>query len=277
MSNRNRFFVHSFHNLESAEFSVQKYSRLKFGSDRAAREFGYELAIGFFNRHMTTLLSNKCVVIPSPYNYVRNAATIMTGHFCNKLNELLVNAQGAHVDCSLIHRKVSYTNDYGFMSKEQRKSLIDNDSFYLNKDFTDGKVLIFVDDIFITGTHENKLAEILRRDGIENKCFFVYYAQYQGTDNPEIEAALNFSAVKNVNDYIELTMERGHHIIVRPIKYILSQDKDTLSQLIKEVETDKLREIYHGCLGEGYYRIPAYQSNFKRIAKVLADRDAAVA
>jgi hypothetical protein len=258
-----RFAVHNFHSLESATFSPTDYSKLKFGSDHVARRFGYELATSFFAAHSDALIANQLVVISSPYNFVENAATVMTRHFVNKLNELLVNAQGRSVEYSVIHRKVSYTNDYGFLSKQKRKGLIDNDLFYLNKDFIAGKMLIFIDDVRITGTHEEKLEEILRENYITNPAFFLYYANYNG-NRPDIEAAINFAAISNLNDYLNLVKsDEDHHVIIRPIKYILSQKKEVLKEVLPQFSDQFFEKVYYGCLAEGYYKIPSYQKNFQ--------------
>lgn len=260
-----RFAVHNFSALETAKFSPTEYSRLKFGCDLAAQRLGHELATEFFYAHSDKLLANRCVVISSPYNHVPNAATVMTQHFIDRLNELLVFAQGEHVEYTVIHRKVSYTNDYGFLSKEKRRGLIDNDSFYLNRDFIEGKLLLFVDDVRITGTHEDKLVEILQRDGIQNEAVFLYYANYHG-NQPDIEGQLNFSGMKSLTDYVEMTKQPGHHVIIRPIKYILGQKPEALKDALPQLDDHIITKMYHGCLAEGYYKIPGYQRNFGILA-----------
>lgn len=266
-----RFSAHQFSDLETASFCPEMYSRLKFGCDTAARTMGHELAKKFFAAHSDKLIANKTVVIPSPYNHVPNAATVMTGHFVNKLNSLLVHTNGRHVEYSIIHRKVSYTNDYGFLSKEKRKGLIDNDSFYMNRDFLDGKMLVFVDDVTITGTHEEKLIEILERENVKNDAAFVYFGEYYG-NQPDIEGQLNFRYVTDFEKYINMTYQPNHHVIVRPIKYVLAQTPADVRVFCESVSYDHLEQVYHGCLAEGYYKIPKYQENFGVIVEVYKQR-----
>lgn len=271
-ANYKRFSVHQFSDLSTARFCPSTYSRLKFGSDLAAKEMGHELAREFFHAHADAILANRCVVISSPYNFIENAATLMTKHFINKINEMSVNSRGEQVEYSIIHRKVSYTNDYGFLSKEKRKGLIDNDSFYLNRDFIEGKLLIFIDDVRITGTHEDKLKEILIRDGIKNDAFFLYFANYNG-NSPSIEADLNFSSVKNLEDYVELTKEDGHQVIIRPIKYMLGQKLDVLAGALKQFTNEFIEKLYFGCFAEGYHKIPNYQPQFGLIVAEYNNRN----
>lgn len=270
MRKQTQCFVHSFASMADLPFSPVDYSHLKFGSDCVAKTFGYELAETFFKEHSEILLSTRCVVIPSPYNYVENAASVMTKHFINRLNHLLANANGNNVEWSLIHRKVSYTNDYGFLSKEKRRALIDNDEFYLNEEFVEGKTLIFIDDVCITGTHEDKLVDILDKNNLKNRTFFLYYAKYaKGAVGADIESQINFAGIQTLEDFVALTKLDNHHMIVRPIKYLLSRPKDELVAHLHLFNSDFLEKVYYGALAEGYHKIPTYQDNFRAIMAEL--------
>lgn len=264
-------FVHGFSSFENFnEVScAQRYSRMKFGDNRAAMEIGYEMADLLFNEHSDLLLANNVVVIPSPYNYVKNAATVVTEHMIDRLNCHLVNANGKHVEYSIIHRKVSYIADYGFLSKDKREQLLSNDKFYLNKDFLKGKLLIFVDDIKITGTHEEKLVEVLDKENMDNDVVFVYSARYFGS-NPEIEAQLNFAGINSVEEYVELATEPDHNILVRPIKFLLKQKPVYFREnFVYKVSMKFLRAFYHACIGEGYTIIPEYQENIRFVKETI--------
>ena len=268
-----RYYVHSFTSMEDLPFSAELYSQMKFGDDRAAKILGRELAEGFFIQNAGALLSNTVVVLPSPYNHVPNAASVMTMHFTNRLNELLVGANGNHAETSIINRKVSYTSDYGFMSKDARASLIANDTFNVNRSYLEGKIVVCIDDIRITGVHEDKLREIFEREELNvDRTFFLYYASYRG-DQPDIEAALNFHGVKNLDDYLDLMKQPKHHLIVRPIKYMLSRNHNTFVAMIDRCTIQWIEDLYYACLGEGYYKIPDYQENFGYVREKLVEQN----
>lgn len=257
-----------FSSLTDMSFDPVTYSKMKFGDDAAARMLGYQLAEDFFRDHCGALLANRCLVIPSPYNFVPNAATIMTGHFINRLNELLVDANGNHVEYATIPRKVSYINDYGFLSKDDRRRLIDNDEFYLNRDYLENRLLIFIDDVKITGTHEDKLLEMLAKYRLRNDAFFLYYARYTG-DDPVIESKINFAAVDSLDQYAEIIDAPDNHLIVRPLKYLFSQEPDRFLMFIQQRSAQFRLNVYHACLNEGYYKIPSYQINFQSLRESL--------
>ena len=48
MRNQTQIFANKFDDLETATFDIQDYSKLKFGSNQAARRMGKELALQFF-------------------------------------------------------------------------------------------------------------------------------------------------------------------------------------------------------------------------------------
>lgn len=247
------------------------YSQMKFGNVDIAKLFGTTMANNFFEQHKDVVISNNIVVITSPYNFVANAATLIGKYFIRQLNHLSVQAVGRPIEQTVIHRKVSYTNDYGFLSQQQRENLINQDDFYINHKFVDQKLIIFLDDVRITGTHERKVEQVLDENNLKNQFIHCYYGQYHGTD-PTIEGKLNFTAFSSFDQYLN-EIERGNYeFIVRPLKYILSQPNDVIVESLNNHRFTKsqIDEIYHNCLAEKYYQIPQYQQNFNTFKSQLS-------
>ena len=258
------YSIEKFQSIDDVKFLPEDYSLLKFGSVEVAQKFGYRLAEQFFLAYADKLIANKCLIIPSPYNFVKNAATLMTLHFVDRINELLIEVRGEHVEFMTIQRKVSYVNDYGFLSKEKRQALIGNDRFFFNREFVKGKLLIFIDDCRITGTHQDKIEEILDEREIKNEAMFLYFAEYLG-DEPDIEAKLNFAGIKSIQDYVKLLKSRDMEMIVRPIKFMLGQDGENFDFILRELDDVNKKKLYNLALNEGYYKIPRFQANLKRL------------
>lgn len=262
MRNQTQHFAFTFTSLKDAPFNPQVYSRLKFGSNQAAKVMGRILAESFYKAHTDRLLTEQFVVIPSPYNYVKNAATVLSEHFVDHLNYLVALGGGHALEWDIVHRKVSYINDYGFLSKEDRKALIDGDTFSINKDFWGKKNLIFIDDVNITGTHEDKLIEILDSENVENDTFFLYFAKYWGTE-ANTEAALNFSWVDSVPTFVQMIKsEPDAKCLVRPIKYLMSQSEVTFKVALSQLPISYVEQLFFGCIAEGYDKIEKYEANF---------------
>lgn len=263
------FPAFKFDSIENAGFNVRGYSLLKFGSVGYADAMGQELAFRFFAEHKTLILSEKLIVIPSPYNYVENAATLMTGFFFKYLNRLIYEVNGKPAEYTTIQRKVSYTADYGFLSKEDRKGLLNNDEFYMNREYMLGKTIVFVDDVKITGTHEDKLKELIQQVGLADRGhFFLYYAQYLGT-RAEIESELNFSSEINA-ERLAYLLNAGSKLLIRPIKFIMSLDAQKFDDMINvHLEPQVVINLYDSCLAEGYQYIPKYVDNFQTLRNHL--------
>jgi hypothetical protein len=259
---------HVFQSLEDAKFHLPSYSKMKFGCDSAARMIGHELAKRFYDRH-SDVFDNPCVVFASPYNYVKNASTIMCGHMITALNRILINNHQRPVEYSVIHRTVSYTGDYGKMQQKERQRMLGGDSFYINKQFIEDKTLLFVDDIRITGTHERKLVDMLRSANVENDAWFLYYADYEGTASPSIEADINFTAIKSIRDIVAIA-NGEYHVIIRPIKYLLSMQPAAMAAHLHEFPPTFLQDVYDGAIAENYHTKPTFQENLQLLKTKLA-------
>ncbi len=133
-----------------------------------AHRFGKELANGFIKGFLEdNLVTEQIVVISSPYCFIPTAAFAMKNHFVNQLNRWLVDHGRLVVQEAKVHRTITYKEDYGELSAEDRMKLIGNDSFHIDKDFLEGKTLFFLDDIKITGSHEKMIMKMVREYGPE--------------------------------------------------------------------------------------------------------------
>jgi hypothetical protein len=261
-----QFVVHDFDNLDTPTFCPKDYSRLKFGSDLIARRFGDEMADRFFREHHDVLINDRCVVIPSAFNVVEIAATILARHFMNRLNDLLSREGHRGVEWTSMHRSMSYVADYSFLPKEERARLLESDKLYINRDFIDGKVLLFVDDVTITGTHEHKVVKFLESIGAKNPRIFCYYARYNG-EKADIEAALNQSSISGAEEYVQLIREPGHHMVVRAVRFLLDLPAEELMTVLRFVDGPFVDRLYHACLAKEYDKLDAYKAGFDLIRR----------
>lgn len=254
-------FAHTFADLETAPFNARDYSRLKFGSDAVAREFAGEMAEEFYRAHSDLLLEERCVVIPSAYNVVEIAATILGRHFMNRLNDLVTRAGGDIVEWTTMHRTVSYLNDYADVSAEERKLLLDRDSLYIKREFIEGKIPIFVDDIYITGTHERKILAFLEELRFKRPAYFCYFAKYVG-DRAKIEGDLNRAGIGSLETFLEMLLSEKTHIMVRTLRLWMQAEPDVLHRCLDQVDADYLDALYHAILARGYYTVPELARGF---------------
>lgn len=261
-----KFAVHQFQNRENLPFSPVHYSMLKHGSGTIAQAYGNELAIAFFNNYSHLIVNEQVVVLESAYSYVKNAASVITEHFTNKLNSLLSEFNGKNVQRLKINRIVPYITDYGKLSVAKRKKLLKQDTFTFDYNFAEGKFLVFIDDIFITGTHHKKIEEMLGDYGIDmEKTMSLYYAELvDPKEDPSIESYLNNAQVLTLKDLSNLIhSESNYRVIVRTLKMILGEpDEEKLKEFLDSLQDEMISDFYLQCLGEGYHKNPVYSSNF---------------
>lgn len=261
-----RHTLHHFSSLEDAPFDVGEYSRMKFGSVVAARHMGRALADDLYSKNRALLRGRDGLVIPSAYDYVQNAATLMTKYMLERLNHHLAMDGAQPFDYTLIHRKRGYSDDYGFLTAEQRAELMEKGQYFVNAEIMRDKLLILVDDVLITGSHERKLEKLLEQRGMDNERLYLYFAEYSGPD-ATIESRLNFADVVSPIDFVRICRERDHKFSVRPIKYLLSLPKTEARQVMRALSRETLAEAYAGAIAERYYQEPRYVENFMRLRR----------
>ncbi len=264
-----RFSCHKFTGMDSLPFSAEMYSKLKYGSIDSAKIMGEELADSFFLKHSDIVMSKQLIVAESAYAQVRNAASLMTDAFSDKLNRLSISYGGHRVHRIKINRDIPYISDYGKLTSKARQKLLAVDNFTLDSDYIKDKYLLLLDDCFISGAHHKKLEEMLENYLFDfDKCMGLYYAELdKDSIHPKIEAELNTAFVKTINDLDNIG---PCVIVVRNLKMILgwNSSKETNSYLQKQSK-QFLEELYRQSLREGYYKVPSYSQNFAILQSLI--------
>ncbi len=99
----------------------------------------------------------------------------MKNHFVFRLNRWLADNELPVVQETKVHRTITYKEDYGELSAEERIRLIGNDSFHIDASFLRGKTLLFLDDIKITGSHERMILKMAKEHGLANPIYMLYF------------------------------------------------------------------------------------------------------
>ena len=265
------YSLHKINNTADFGFNADEYSRFKFGDDLVAKAFGQSLADGFIKDFLEdSAMSEQIVVISSPYCFIPTATFAMKNYFVYQLNHWLAENNKPVVQEAKIHRTITYKEDYGELNAEDRLKLIGNDSFQIDKDFLKDKVLFFLDDIKITGSHEKMILKTVKEYGLNNNIFMLYFAELvNGNIHPNIENHLNYHAVKSVSD-LNTIIQSGHFCFnTRIVKYILNCDFESFQQFLEQQTDSFLENLYHLSLGNSYHTIDSYAENFNFLKKRL--------
>jgi hypothetical protein len=255
------------------DFPAEKYSKFKFGSTHIAREFGYTLADHFINQLFKFSYSGKpIVVLPSAYSHIPTASYFMTIHFIDKLNQFLYENGFSPVETGKISRSVTYREDYGDMTAEERYNLIKGDKFHIDETQLKNKILIFLDDIKITGTHERVIIKMLDDFDIQNHCYMLYFAEL--TDPaicPKTENYLNHFFVKKISDLQSIINQDDFEFNTRIVKYILNSNNLACSRFLQDQSQMFIDKLYYKAIGNEYYKFPEYETNLLAIEELVSN------
>lgn len=238
------------------ESFYEAYSKFKHGSKTQARIFGRDVA------SVCSFPDNSNLVFYSaPHNNIHTASNAFKDYLVGSCARQFMERK-ISVKQGKVNRKYSYDNDYGKMSKEDRKKAISSDLFEIDKSvIKDTDILIFVDDIKITGSHEERIIEMLEREKIENEVIFVYLAEYTG-DDPAIEHRLNHHSINNLLDINSVIRNEEFIFNTRVVKYILKAEIAHFVSFIM-YQSDVFQDtLYSLSILNGYHTNPMYETNF---------------
>ncbi|TDQ12047.1 phosphoribosyltransferase family protein [Pedobacter metabolipauper] len=269
------YALHKIDNNINFGFHADDYSRFKFGDELVAKAFGKQLANGFIKDFLEdNLASEQIVVISSPYCFIPTATFAMKNYFVYQLNNWLVDQGRLVVQEAKIHRTITYKDDYGELNAEERMKLIGNDSFHIDKDFLKDKILFFLDDIKITGSHEKMILRMVKEYGLKNDIFMLYFAELVNHDiHPNIENFLNYHQIKSVFDLDEIIQGGNFCFNTRIVKYILNCDFNSFSIFLERQSDDFIHSLYNLALGNSYHTIACYSKNLTHLKKYITNNN----
>lgn len=246
----------------SKEFHA-RYSKFKHGSKTQARVFGKEVAeICDFEP------GSSLVVYSAPYNNIHTASNAFKDYLLSFCSTQFMN-KNINIKQAKVNREYSYDDDYGMMSKEDRAKAISSDLFHIDKDFlAENDTLVFIDDIKITGSHEERIKELLERENIVNKVIFIYIAQYLG-DDPTVEHRLNHHIVENLVDINEIIRDEEFIFNTRVVKFILKASESEFRNFITYQSKTFRETLYSLAILNGYHSNEKYIVNFEFLKQLL--------
>ena len=264
---RKRYSLHKVLEENHYPFDVSAYSRFKFGDTEAAEKFAEDLFEGFLKVFKEELLEQSDIMLfPSPYYAIPTASNFLCSFFKNKLNYFLYeNGKSACIE-GKIHRTQTYSQDYGNMNYEERINLISNDTYYIDKHFIEGKFCIFLDDIKITGSHENTIDKILKEYDVNGEFIFVYFAELINKDiHPKIENHYNYFQIKTPKDLVELMNSEHYKFNTRITKYILMMNEEDFDFVIENISNFKKNEMLRLAISNNYHQVDEYIKNINKL------------
>lgn len=270
----NQFFVHSIEDITNLPFSDREYSVFKCGSLTIAKKYGKQLAESFCQQILSNKLTKQdsIVIFPSAYSYIPCAAALMSRYFIRYVNFWLIeNGFDAAMESKVL-RKREYAEEYATLDFAERQARLKNDKYYIDTKLTENKIVIFIDDIFITGSHQIMLSQMYENNSefLPQEIWFLYYAKLNNAAvSATFEGDLNYAEIKDIHGIKKLVETDEFEYIIRTVRYILQASEQDFYDFLRRRPLSEKETIYFSAICEGYDTHPKYKDNMQRLKMIL--------
>lgn len=250
-----RLVTHNIQDRNSLPFCKTGYSEFKYGLRTQYEKYAKELA-ETISEWLSTQDVASVQLYGAPYKRVRAASNILSDFVMNRLRMKHRNIKFSR---GRINRTHSYHGDYGKMDADTRRQMLKNENFeFVTKD-DKVDLAIFIDDIFISGAHEEMILNLLERVGFTTPFKLAYYAKLSDPNcPPEFESELN-GAVFEIMD-IPTFMNRDIMFNTRNVKFFLSQPVEDLKRAYdKEPHSRKWNQLAGYAMLNDYHTHELYE------------------
>lgn len=256
-------------------FVAADYSRYKYGSTACGAVFAAALESAFERTYPHIARADCLLVASSPYKYVPTAAHALGHAFTHHLNQRRRTRRLPPVRLIKIDRLRPSPDDYGQFSIEQRRLLMKNNPLSLNRTLFDDAHLIIVDDIKVTGAHQDCLMDETNALPLLSRTF-LYIAKFLPSPaalDPTVEDRLNHAAVKSLADIAEIVGSPDFVWNARLCRFLLSaRNRADLPVFLAHMPDHFLLDLYEKSGGDGYDVMEAYRESYLIVQTSLRQR-----
>ena len=245
---------------ENTPFDAAFYSRFKYGSGLAAAHYAKLLCEILGDVWQP---SQHWIVTSSAYKCVPTASDAIAQAALKIMQQLVHFQEIASINSVKIHRNILFDSDYGNLPYEQRLQLMQQTPLEIEAAKVRGKHLLIIDDLRVTGAHEQKVHDLLQRTEAE-QLLFVYVAEWKQCVEPTIEHRLNHEWVKSLNELHYIIENEDFMINARVCKFLLSYPHPPdLAAFYAKLSPDLLQRLHEAICGDGYHLMPNYKACYE--------------
>lgn len=259
-------------------FDPAIYSRMKYGSQAAARTLGVQLGRTLLQSAPHLVLDPRPLVTLMCYRYVPSAAATITRAAMGLLSEARLRSGLDDVRYVRVITNKVVARDYSSLDEAGRTAYLAETDRTLRQEDVDRANVIVVDDVRNTGTAEDRVLRFTADKGIEN--LVLAYVAIIDTDDPHwepsVERRLNVSTIKDLNGLLELIEFDGMTLTIRTIKMVLSMANkadEELKDFLRKLPPQLLFELYTGTLGSGREFVEHYADGLAIVRSIAVERN----
>lgn len=235
---------------DGSAFDAAAYSRMKYGDADAARRFGKTLAESLVTTYPDVLCDEVPVDFLVAYKAVPPACYYLSQYCLDGINarRALMRREPGRI-LHVYKTRVAASN-YAAASQEARQYELDAIPFTLEGRSLHGKHLVLVDDVRITGVAERKILEVLI-PAAPHRLTLLYLAGFRENVTPQIEGALNDTAVGGLAEIAAFIKTDCFDLNIRTLKRILSAPAEELANFLDGLSARMLEQLLRGALATG--------------------------
>jgi len=256
---------HSSPATPATAFDPFEYSKFKYGSTEIAKRYGVALAEKFITVYGEQMIasnssSTNLMISTSAFKYCPSASASVTNYFQDHVNWWLYKKGKKPMNKNQIFRCETTEGDYGKLSSDQRQVLMMQNNYSVDMNRLRGGTFLVLDDIRITGAHEQKVQHFLRDSGVET-LFLLYVAMFETPPlNPGVESMVNDCWIKGRLSCVASIINSGHFTLnARVCKFLLSyKDLTELRLFFLQCPQKLIYDVFVSTVGDGYCFMKEY-------------------
>jgi hypothetical protein len=258
-------------------FDPAQYSLLKYGSAAAAERWGELLAARLLQEFGDEVLGEEGpIVTASAFHQVPTAAFAVSLTARAVIDRVRAERDLTDLAAGRIVRDRVYEGEYESLSADDRQAIVRSMGLSYQGPSLAGKHLIVIDDIRVSGAHEQVLIELLRehQPAAITFAYLVRVDAAQGQADARIEQRLNNWAIGSIEALRELIRSEPTLLNARVVKRILlwPRTHEALNELLVDLPDTVLTRLYKAALADGYHRMPAFQGAFACVEAIMQER-----
>jgi hypothetical protein len=221
------------------------------------------------------VLADRLVVTASCFKVVPLASVALARVVAYRLNRLRADAGRPPVTWTQFYREQLIEGDYSTMSLAQRREFIERDVIRVDPQVLADAAVLVVDDVRVTGFHEDRLATVLAAAGVP-AATFAYCLVIDGRDDPTVEKRMNQASVDGLDALAALVRSDGFTLNSRVCKLILGAPLAEVGRLVGSLPPALLAELVSGLECNGYAVMDRYRPAYELMLGTLRSRSGAV-
>ncbi len=254
-------------------FDTRAYSQFKHGSNGPCK--GYAQQLGHLLQAQlrpVAEVGTPIVVTGTAYKRVPNAARHVA-----LATQRELGARGLQSAYATLYQQQISSGNYAAMTTSERESRNKTKKWTVDPADFEGKHVVVVDDIRVTGSMERSLAEFLCGLSIQGltMAYVVRIDPAVAAQEDRVEHRLNHAWIRNLRDLMELIEEaESYTFIARAVKFILESEPNEVKWFMCAAPDHVIDELYQGAVNDAYNLMARYQSNFQIVAQEAYSRRA---